>query len=248
VADTALDIITQAFLEAMIFGPIDLPLKADDAQFGLKYLQQLMDQRAALKRYAYNVNFALYTLTPNHHPTLIGPGLVAPDFAAAQRPVRIEGASLVLNNVTPKVDSPIINIRDDDWWRGQSVKDMTTAVPTDLYYSPNWPNGELNFWPVPNYPYQVRLELWGLLTDFVALNTPFSLPPAYKRATVLRLGKMLCRPYGKTVDTEYREDLRYAEAALESNNIGSPRIQTADYGTAGRPGGRRGNFNYYSGQ
>ncbi len=247
-AETALDIISQAYQDMAIYGPGDLPLSADDAQLGLKYLNQLIDLRAALKRYAYNTNFALYTLTPNHAPHLIGPGLTAPDFAAAQRPNRIEGAALVLNNVTPAVDSPVLNIRDDDWWRNQAVKGLTTAVPTDLYYSPDWPNGALNFWPIPNYPYQIRLELWGLIAQFATLKTEFSLPPAYKRATVLVLGKMLLRPFGLKADADLKEDIREAEAALESNNIGSPRIQTADFGTAGRSGGRRGSFNYYSGQ
>lgn len=245
---TALDVITQAFLEPAIYGPVDLPLQDADAQFGLDYLNQLLDQRAALKRFAYSINFSVYTLTPNHAPHLIGPGLTSPDFAADQRPVRIEGASLILNTVNPAVDSPILTIRDDDWWLNQRVKGLTSAVPTDLYYNPNWPNGELNFWPVPNYPYGVRLELWGLISQFASLTTVFSLPPAYKRATVLRLAAMLCRPYGRTVSADLREDLRMAEAALESNNIGSPRIQSADFGTAGRPGGRRGDFNYYSGQ
>src|SRR6185295_6001451 len=102
-ADTALDIISQAYQEVAIYGPGDLPVSAEDAELGLNYLNQLIDLRAALKRYAYSVNFAVYTLTPNHAPHLIGPDLTSPDFAAAQRPNLIEGAALVLNTVNPAV-------------------------------------------------------------------------------------------------------------------------------------------------
>lgn len=245
-ADHVLDILTDALFENGAYG-IDSPvLSAEDSVLALRVLNRRLDAWAALKRYAYNVAFPEFTLTPNHQPHLIGPNLVAPDFAAAQRPVRIEGANLVLNNVTPNVDLQL-NIRDAAWWNSQTVKAIATTTPTDLYYSPDWPNGSLWLWPVPTFAYGLRLEVWGLISQFATIATVFSLPPAYKLAVVLTLAEDLCRPFGRVLTPELKEAARDARAAIQSNNIKSPRIASADYGASGSSRGRGSNFNYYTG-
>jgi hypothetical protein len=247
VAYKVLDICTDALFENGAYG-IDTPvLSADDAQMALRWLNRRLDAWAALRRYAYNVSFTEFTLTPNHQPHLIGPGLNAPDFAVAQRPVRIEGAALVLNNVTPNVDLNL-NIRDDAWWQAQSVKGIATTTPTDLYYSPDWPNGSLWLWPIPTFAYGLRLEMWGLISRVATLATVFTLPPAYERALVLTLAEDLCRPFGRPLAADLVAAAREARAELQTNNIKSPRIASADYGASGSRGGRRSTFNYYSGQ
>jgi hypothetical protein len=247
VAYKVLDICTDALFENGAYG-IDTPvLSAADGQMALRWLNRRLNAWAALKRYAYNVSFTEYTLTPNHQPHLIGPALNPPDFAAAQRPVRIEGAALVLNNVTPNVDLGL-NIRDDAWWQAQTVKSIATTTPTDLYYSPDWPNGALWLWPVPTFAYGLRLEVWGLISAFVTLNSVFTLPLGYESALVLTLAEDLCRPFGRPLTQDLRDAAREARAALQTNNIKSPRIASADYGSSGSRGGRRGGFNYYTGQ
>ncbi len=243
-----LSIITGALFEMQAYGPGDPDPSAADAQLGLDLLNEEIDAATALKRYSWTDTFTLYTLAPNHSPHLIGPGLAAPDFAAAQRPVRLEGAALVLNNINPSVDSPILNIRDADWWRNQRVKGITTSVPTDVYYEPDFPNGSLYFWPIPTVAYQVRLQLWVSLLQFATINSLFAVPPAYQKWIKLKLAKRLCRPFGKSVPASLEADLRDAAAAIESNNISSPRIASADFG-GGLNGGHRGasDFNYYTG-
>jgi hypothetical protein len=241
--DSVLDICTDALVEIGAYGPDNLPLTAEDGALALRILNRKVDKMAARKVYVYNISFQAFTLTPNHAPHLIGPGLVAPDFAATQRPMRIEGAALILNTTTPNVDAPI-RIRDDEWWKKQSVKGLKTAIPKDLYYSPDWPNGALNFWPVPTFAYGVRLELWGLIPQFVALTDAFNLPPGYKDALVLTLAEACCRPWGRPLMPDLVADAAKARADIQTANISSPRIASADYGTSGRA---RGGFNYYTG-
>lgn len=243
-----LDICTDALFENGAYG-IDTPvLTAPDGEMALRWLNRRLDAWSGLKRYAFTETFTQFTLAPNHQPHLIGPGLAAPDFAVAQRPVRIEGAALVLNNVTPNVDSPIINIRDAAWWKNQRVKSIATTTPTDLYYEPDWPNGSLFLWPVPTFAYGLRLQLWGVIARFVKLTDVFSFPPLYERAIVLTLAEDLCRPFGRPLTPDLVAAAREARADLQTNNIKSPRIASADYGASGSRGGRRGTFNYYSGQ
>jgi hypothetical protein len=242
VSDTVLDIITDALLEIEAYGPADLPPSASDAALGLRLLNRELDAWAALKRYVYSVGFTAYTLTPNHQPHLIGPGLVAPDFAATQRPVRIEGADLILPT---GVDLPL-NLRDDDWWLNQRVKSIATTTPTDLYYSPDWPNGSLFLWPIPTTGYGLRLETWGLISQFAALSDAFSFPPGYKKALVLTLAERLCRPFGRPTRADLTEDAKKARADIQTNNAKSPRIASADFGASGSSG--RGAFSYITGQ
>lgn len=242
-----LDLITDALFENGTYGRDTPVVEAADSALALRVLNDRLDSWAALKRYAYNVSFSAFTLAPNHQPHLIGPGLVAPNFAAAQRPVRIEGASLILNNVPQNVDVPL-TIRDDDWWRDQSVKSIATSTPTDLYYSPDWPNGSIYLWPVPTFAYGIRLELWGLVSQFVAISDVFTLPPGYRLALKLTLAEDCCGPFGRVLTEDLKRRARDARVAIQSNNIKSPRIASADYGTDGSHGGRRGGFNYYTGK
>ncbi len=246
-SDTFLDIAIDALREINVLGATDTAPNGDDAALCLRIGNRMMDAWAARKVYVTAVTFTAYTLVPNLAPHTIGP--TGATFNAAQRPVRLEGAALILNNVTPAVDSPILNIRDAAWWNNQRIKSLTTNVPTDVYYSPAWPNGQLNFWPVPNFAYGVRLEAWGLLPKFATVADPFSFPPAFEDAFVLSLAERLCRPFGKKQQEvpDLKGDAARARAVFQSNNAKSPRINSADYGAQGSSGGRRGYFNWYSG-
>ena len=51
--------------------------------------------------------------------------------------MRIESAALLLQQ-SSVVDLDI-NIRDRQWWAVQSVKQIQTNVPTDLFYDPTFP-------------------------------------------------------------------------------------------------------------
>lgn len=240
---TAQDIITNALMEIGAYAPGE-SLSAADANFGLGKLNDILDEWAARKAFAYNVAFQQFTLTPGHAPHLIGPGLGAPDFAVVQRPVRIEGATIIINSGPAAVDVPINVSRDADWWNGQRVKSLQSSIPTDLYYSPDWPNGALNFWPVPNTNYGVRLEMWGLLSQFVNLTDTFSLPPAYRQALTLTLAEYLAAPFGTQASPLLLGRAMKAREALQKNNLKSPKTSSTDVGV---PGQKRTGFNWTTG-
>lgn len=247
---TWLDFLTDALIDIGVIGPGDT-IDAPVIDVSLRHLNRILNRWQGLRRYAYNLDFPLYTLTPNHSPTLIGPGLTSPDFATTNgvpRPTRIEGADLVLNSSNPSTDQPI-NIRDDAWWLNQRVKSITSTIPTDLYYSPGFPNGALYFWPIPAVAYQVRLEVQVALGTVSAddLETDFSAPQTYEDALLLTLEERLVIPFGKIMPADLPRQAREARAALQSNNVKSPRIASADFGTGagGLNGG--GGFNWRSG-
>lgn len=241
------DVIFDALVEINVYNPND-PLQADDMQQGARRLSRIIDSWAAKRIFAYSQTFNLYTLTPNHQPTLIGPGLTSPDFATvpagATRPTSIDSISLVLNNQSPVVDLAL-NPRDKVWWANNSVKPLTTNVPTDYYYQPDFPSGAIYFWPVPNFAYQARIEERTVLGQTpLNLSSSFVAPQGYELAAVLTLAEHSQGPYMKPPSADLKTRAAAARAALQSNNALSPRTQSADWGTRGRP---RGDFNYFTG-
>jgi hypothetical protein len=157
--------------------------------------------------------------------------------------LELDGAALVLTNSTPNVDQPL-NVRDADWWNNQRIKTLASDIPTDVYYEPDWPNGSLYFWPVPDFAYGARLRLRSVVQQFAATTTTFSAPPAYQLALALTMAEHMCMWWGLQVPAGLPAQAVTARRAVQINNFKSPRIASADYGTRGRP---RADFNYYSG-
>jgi hypothetical protein len=211
---------------------------------GLIFLNQLVDYWAARACYAWTTTFTTWTLSPGHQPHLIGPNLVTPDFAVNTRPVSIRSANLILTDTNPPVDQPI-NIRDSAWWAAQRVKGIQTSIPTDLYYEPDVPNGQLWFWPIPNTGYGLRLEGMVVLQQFQSLTDCFIAPQAYLAAVALTLAEELSDIWGTTPPPNLARRALKARDALQSNNNLAPRISSADWGTSTSPSA--GDFNYMTG-
>src|SRR6185312_3471280 len=242
---TAYDLITAALTEIGVQA-MGEQLADEDAAWALKKLQRLIDRYNARKTMIYNIDFTRFTLPANTQPVQIGPGNSAPPppFQINQRPIEIISASLILNGTSPEVEIPIY-VRDDQWWAAQSVKNLPSTLPTDLYYSPSWPNGQLYFWPVPSQVNDVRLEMRTVLIEITSYKQNFSLPPGYWDAIVYPLAVSLCPSFEKQASADLLRLEAASIKAIQTNNNKSPRGDTVD---AGMPGSNMpGGFNYYSG-
>ena len=239
------DVLYIAFREARILKrpqALDSNLELMD---GMIFLNQQIDYWSARGCYAWVTTFNLYTLTAGHQPHKIGPSVTSPpDFLVTPRPVDILSAAVVLNSGTSAVDVPI-NLRDNQWWASKSVKSMQSNIPTDLYYEPDVPNGELWFWPVPNTNVQVRLEGNVVLQQFATLDDTFTAPQAYLAAITLTLAEELTDIWGTEMPPNLARRAMKARDALQSNNFLAPRIASADWGTSSSSS--RGDFNYMTG-
>lgn len=265
---SVLDLVTNASIEAGWSAPGEI-VDGDGAGFIFSKINDLLDEWAAQKLYAYAMTFELFTLVPGTSPHLIGPDVDA-DFRVSQRPQRLEYAAIVLpaagstsdgsfgsgdfgsgefgggggsagNN---NVDIPIY-IGDADWWAAQSIKDLQNQIPTGVYLEPAWPNGKLFYWPVPDRNYQTRLEMWGILSQFALITQDFSMPPAYRKAITLSVAEELGGPI--SASPKLAKSAALARAAIKQNNDGSPRIRTSG---SGMPGSRRGrpDFDFLTGK
>jgi hypothetical protein len=236
------DVLYIAFREARVLHRPQGKCSPSELADGLIFLNQQIDYWAARACYAWTTTFEAFTLTSGHQPHLIGPGLPSPDFAVTPRPPRIVSASLMLTG-NPGTDQPIY-IRDNAWWASQRVKTIQSPVPTDLYYEPDVPNGQIWLWPVPSYPYGIRLEAIVVLQQFQSLTDVFIAPQSYLAAVALTLAEELVDLWGTEMPMNLARRAMKARDALQSNNNLAPRIASADWGTFAQP---RGDFNWLTG-
>jgi hypothetical protein len=245
---TVLEIILDAMIEVGIASPGDPP-DGDVVQWAFRKYNYLLNYWAAKKNFVYSTSFQVFNLVAGLSPHTIGPNNAT--FNVPQRPVKIESWALILNSGQSAVDLPHKPLRDNAWWAMQRTKAIQTNVPTDLYYSPDQPNGSLFFWPVPNAVMPVRLELWALVSEALSINDPIdgaggvgTLPPAYRTAIMLTLAETLQPGGRKEADSTLAAMALAARASVFGNNTASPRISTQD---SGMPGKRRGGFNWLTG-
>lgn len=238
----ALDIITDAMVEIGALAPGETPSNGEQPSV-LRKLQRLIDRYNARDPMIYNVNFTLFMLNPPATPetaTTIGPG---GDFDVNQRPVSIESIGLILAG-TPGVELPL-NMRDDDWWANNRIKGLTSTLPTDCYYSPDWPLGKLFFWPVPTASHQVRIQTRQVLGEYTAYNQAFTMPPAYWDLIICELAITLCPSFEREPSSTLIANWKAAQKAVQVNNIQSPRLASdapTQSSTKGRP-----DFNFLDG-
>lgn len=247
-----LDIITDAMIEVDISAPGE-PLDPDQAQYAFRKLNYLLDTWATSKKYVYASAFNDYVL-PSSLPVAadgsakatIGPGPGATYFAI-QRPVKILSASAIINNTTPPVLAPI-SIETSQWWAGVTLPGISSMYPTNLFYNPAFPNGELYLWPISNTNFGLRLETWVQILQFGSITDPIggpgstlSVPPGYRNAMMLSLAETL----GGLPRATLARDAAAARAAIFTNNALPADISTRDSGMPGNQEGRRSTtFNY----
>ena len=238
-----LSVVTNALIEAEWLSQGEPP-EAQDAAFVLSKINDLLDEWSAQERYVFAYLFSLFTLTPNLSPHTIGPAAGA-TFSLPQRPVRIDGCTIVLTNGDgTTTDLPVNTTRDKDWWNYVRIKGLASQIPTDLYYEPDVPNGSMFLWPVPNLAYGCRVESWQAVAQFQTLNDALALPPAYRKAITLSVAEELDGP--RSGDQKLALKASAAREACWANNAQSPTMSTMQAGMPTKDSHTR--FNFLTGE
>lgn len=231
---TKRDILTDAAVELGILDPGDT-LGDRDAYTLEQKFDRLLDRWNAKRQAVYADRFDTFTLTPSLSPHTIG--AAGGTWTMTQRPVSIEGVSLLITGGSQTIYRPLIP-RDKPWYDALRVPGLETAYPTDFYYNPTWPLGSLYFYPVPSSALDVRL-LSRLLLSALALTDAFDMPPGYRDAVVWSLAESALTSFALGGEDAARiaDEARKARGDVFGNNTSPPRIATRD---AGMPGGRGG--------
>jgi hypothetical protein len=238
---TAADICRAALLDLNVFEPSD-SVSNDDLAFVLTKLNRILDNWNADRTAVYADQFVTSTLTAALSPHLIGPtGSLT--FVVTQRPVSIEGAVLIY--ATASAPQVALTLRDAAWYRSLSIPSLSTAIPTDLYYEPDWPNGKLYFYPVPSAA--LRVTLWTrIVLSQLLLTDTFTLPPGYQDALTLTLSEDIATAYEKQIPASLTRKAQEARERVFLNNVDVPLLSTQDSGMP-TSGGRGNSGTYYSG-
>lgn len=245
----ALDIINDALIEIGIKAPGD-NVDPDVGQWALRKLNYLLDTWSTSKKYVYATIFNDYVLPTNlpvaadgSSNVTIGPGAGA-NYYASQRPVKILSASAIINNTTPPVLAPL-NINDNQWWAGVTLPGISSMYPTDLFYNPTFPNGQLFLWPISTTNFGLRLETWNIILQFTSITDPIggpgataTIPPGYRNALMLSLAESL-QPGSEKSNPLLAVNAAAARVAIFGNNNAVPNISTLDSGMPGNQEGLR---------
>lgn len=218
---TASQLIEDACQDLGIVAPGEAPTAAIQSR-AFKILQELIDAWNLMALTVLVVERTVYTLTASQQSYTIGPATLTPDFSTgtAARPVRLEGAGLVLNATTPVVEIPLIQITDD-LYENLSVKAQTSTQPTLIYYNPTDPLGTVFLWPSPT----TGVNALALYTQFLtpqmtALNTAYVMPPGYTMALRLNLAVQLSMPsFGIALDPNLDRQAAMALRTLKAANV-----------------------------
>lgn len=187
---TSLDIIKRSMRLVGALGGGETPT-ADEAKDGLDALNSMLDQWWIQRLAVYLIEERQFTWPSGQVSRTIGP---TGDFVLDPRPIKIESARQLLNNV----DYPL-SVLTEEQYRNIPLKTVTSTLMTDIYYEPSVPNGKLFGYPVPSAPAEIRLSLWSRLQSFPDLTTQLSLPPGYKQAIEFNLATVLAPEYERIV-------------------------------------------------
>ena len=155
---------------------------ASDAEDGLMVLNSMLDTWTAERLTVYAELRSIFNLIANRQFYVIGQSGVV-DWNVP-RPERIERAGYIFTNVTPNVEVPA-RILTDQEWSGLSPHELTSTIPTTLYYQALVPNGQVTVWPIPtdvSQVGQVAIYTWQQIPQFPSTITQCFLPPAYRNA------------------------------------------------------------------
>lgn len=228
---TFLDLIKRSMRSAGLLQAGESP-SAEDTDDVALILNAMLDAWAIDELYVYNHTVDSYALTANQQQYDVGPTATAPFNIT--RPARVEVANLKITSQSPNVEIPL-EILDDDGWMRIPVKSITGTYPTKLYYSPSYPNGSLNFWPIPTSGLSVVLELWNQFSQFTDYTTAFSFPPGYFEAMYLNGAVRLSTPeYGiEVVPASLQRLANEARSRIQAVNASPPPQLLPDFGTQG---------------
>lgn len=190
---TALDVIIASLKEIGVLAAGETPT-ADDSSDGFIRLNRFVNTCAAENLTIPAVTRTLATLTANQASFTVGTG----GNINIARPVFIEKVNFVDTSTDPDTEYPLGDLLTEQAWASIPLKALTGVFPTAAYYSPTYPTGTLYPWPIPtSATLQWAVYAWTAVSQFAALTTVVSLPPAYEEMLMTNLALLSCPTYEK---------------------------------------------------
>jgi hypothetical protein len=174
------DIITRSLKALGYLGSTE-SLSAADANDGLTGFNSMLDSWSNENLLSYVVLERSFPLVAGTNSYTIGTGGVI----NTARPEDIIQAYVRDSNS----NNFQLEILTRDRWNliGNRGSSVTSQIPTDLFYDPQFPLGVINIFPTPSAAYTVFYDSMQDQVTSSVLTTSISMPPGYERAYVLNL-------------------------------------------------------------
>lgn len=204
---SALDFGTRALQLIGVIDPTETP-SAEDSQTAFDVLNDWIDNLGTQRLTIYYVARSTGTIASGSTSITIGSG----GTFNIVRPVWIQAASILIPSTSPAVEMPI-EIWNDQQYAAQTIKGLTSTLPTAIWYDYNWTAGLARVvpWPIPTQDITLVLYTPTALTEFADLSTDYTFPPGYRRAITFNLANELSPWYPSA-----KPDPRVPQIAIES--------------------------------
>lgn len=163
-------------------------LRAEDLADGLTELNLLLGTWANQRLLVHGVRRLAYTLVPSLSPHTIG----SAGTFNVDRPLRIDGAGIILVGATSETPITILN---DTQYRAIGDKTTEADVPHELWIEWTHPTAKLWLHPVPTTAATLVLYAWSRIAEFAAGDT-VALPDGYENALAHALALQMAPMYG----------------------------------------------------
>lgn len=211
-------------------------MSAAMAQLGLLRLQHQLDAWRADNLTIAVTSRVTYTLPSGTQTVTIGDGGTIDTI----RPTSFVGINYIVPGSDPEVEVPLGEL-DDEAYTAKSLKTLTSSLPTEFYFNPTTPLGTLWFWPEVTQNVDLALYLPLGVAEPTTLNSTMVGPAGYQEAFMLQLAMRLCRPFGKAITQDLRDDAVAAFAVMTRPN-NQPPLLSVDAALVPRGAG----YNVYS--
>jgi hypothetical protein len=212
-------------------------VRAEDQALCLGFLNEVLERLAVTPHALYATQGLAFQLVPGAVSATLGP---TGTCITPRRPVRIQQVWVGVSGTTVPVD-----LQTTRWIIDHFVAGVTAQVPASLSYNPTWPNGELNFWPVPSTAAPLSLSV-DVEILAVAITDTIDLPPGYSELLRLWTAKKAAPSFAREFSTASQAALTECLGEIFGTNIA--RVPDLDTRDGGVPGGRGGTYDAQTGR
>ena len=152
-------------------------LSAADANDGLSAYNSMLDSLAGENLASYAMQETAFTFIANQQSYTIGSG----GYINATRPDNILQAFITdFNNINYPM-----TVLPQDRWNNIGNKQITSQIPTTIFYDSQYPLGTVNVFPIPLIAYTCTLNAILQQSTFSSLTQVMIQPPGYERMYIL---------------------------------------------------------------
>lgn len=210
---TVATLVNDAAYQAQVLGQ-DQTLSSGDAQLILRRLNRMLDSWSNEKQLIYNNEVATFTMAPSVATYLTS---VLPKG----RPIAITAMKVNLNNID--YDVTMIDLYK---WNEISYK-LTESIPNQCYYNPNFPDGEMNFYPRPYAAFTCTVTANYPISNTLLLSDNLVLPAGYEAAIVAGLAVDIWPSFkGGPPDQFLLADAQRTRAVIKRTNFQALEMDT----------------------